>query len=621
MSRFAAVAFVVAAILIAAASSAARASTTGVIRGRVVDAATNAPIAGATVIALSPSQRAATTTDGSGVFSFLALNPDTYTLQVEKAGYAAASQPGATVFADQTSTYVITLASALKTIGRVTSRGAASLVRPGTTSDVYSVNASGQKAAESVAGSGSLNQAYGAIASVPGVAVPSGQQGWYQSVYIRGGDYDQVAYEFDGVPVVRQSDFAPIVTLSALGQQEVQIYTGGTPATSNSSGLAGYINQVIKTGTSPGYAVVDGAIGGPQFYHFLSAETGGATPDRLFSYYVGLAAADQTYRYVDQFNGVSDPQYFYPLNIRSNNAVYEVPDGSCALRRGPGGCAGDPNYGASYSPGASYFQALGLDRETVMNLRFGIPHHNDGGRDDVQMLYVTGNIATQFYSSYNDTTLGPVWPGGVPYLDSTYYNGALGAAPNPSQLVTGRFPSSPTDRTYNNTTVSGTPTDPSLVGLDQRDGNNVGFSVEKLQYQRNFDNHSYLRVLGYSEYSDWLINGPNGAQLTFAADPAEYDVLAWIWGAGAIYSNQLGSKNLFTASLAYNTQTLATYNAEFASGGPNSRPPTGLGTIISSYVGKNGNCYNFTTGAQWSCFDARSQGGLFQQAASGCPSP
>ena len=114
-----------------------------------------------------------------------------------------------------------------------------------------------------MAGSGSLNQAYGAIASVPGVSVPSGQQGWYQSVYIRGGDYDQVAYEFDGVPVVRQSDFAPIVTLSALGQQEVQIYTGGTPATSNSSGLAGYINQVIKTGTSPGYANVDGAIGTP----------------------------------------------------------------------------------------------------------------------------------------------------------------------------------------------------------------------------------------------------------------------------------------------------------------------------------------------------------------------
>ncbi len=620
MMRWTLIVFAVVGLAVTGTVSAV-ASTTGSLRGRVVDAANNAPIAGAAVTAVSPSQTATTTTDGSGAFSFLALNPDTYTLRVEKPGYSPASQPGASVFADQSSTFVIALSPALKTIGRVSARSAGSLVRPGTTSDVYSVNAAGQKAAQSVAGSGSLNQAYGAIASVPGVSLPSGQQGWYQSVYVRGGDYNQVAYEFDGVPVVRQSDFAPIVTLSALGQQEVQIYTGGTPATSNSSGLAGYINQVIKTGTSPGYATADGAIGTPQFYHFLSVETGGATPDRLFSYYVGLAGADQTYRYVDQFNGESDPQYFYPLSVVSNNAVYNVTDGSCTLKHGPASCIGDPNFGATYSPGASYFQAVGFDRETVMNFHFGIPHHVDTGRDDVQLLYVTGNIETQFYSSFNDTFLGPVYPGGVPYLDSTYYNGALAQAPNPARLVTGPFPSSPTDRTFNNTTANGTPANPSLVGLNQRDGNNVGFSVEKAQYQRNFDNHSYLRVLGYAEWSDWLINGPNGAQLTFAADPAEYDVLAWIYGAGAIYSNQLGSKNLFTASLAYNTQTLATYNAEFASGGPNSRAPTGLGTILSSYVGKNGSCYNFATGALWSCFAAGSQGGIFNHPAAGCQPP
>lgn len=619
MKRQLAVAFFIAAFVASAAS--APASTTGTLRGRVIDAATNAPIAGATVNAASPSQTATTVTDASGSFSFLALAPDTYTLHVAKAGYTPAVQAGASVFADQASSFVIALTPALRTIAHVESRAAGSLVRSGTTSDVYSVNAAGQKATQSVAGSGSLNQAYGAIASVPGVSVPSGQQGWYQSVYIRGGDYDQVAYEFDGVPVVRQSDFAPIVTLSALGQQEVQVYTGGTPATSNSTGLAGYINQVIKTGTSPGYATVDGAIGGPQFYHYLSAEVGGATPDRLFTYYVGLAAADQTYRYVDQFNGISDPQYFYPLNIVSNNAVYNVVDGSCTLAHGPSSCVGDPNFGTTYSPGASYFQAAGFDRENVFNFHFGIPHRNDGGRDDVQLLYVTGNIDTQFYSSFNDTFTGPVYPGGVPWLDSTYYNGALGQAPNPARLVTGPFPASPTDRVFNNTTVNGTTTTPSLLGFNQRDGNNVGFSVEKAQFQRNFDNHSYLRVLGYSEFSDWLINGPNGAQLTFAADPAEYDVLAWIYGANAIYSNQLGSRNLLTASLAYDTQKLQTYNAEFASGGPNSRPATGLGTIISSYVGKNGNCYNFVSGQQWSCFDAGSQGGLFYHGQSGCPQP
>ena len=57
------------------------------------------------------------------------------------------------------------------------------------------------------------------------------------------------------------------------------------------------------------------------------------------------------------------------------------------------------------------------------------------------------------------------------------------------------------------------------------------------------------------------------------------------------------------------------------SGGPNSRGATGLGTVLSSYVGNNGNCYNFNTGAQWSCFAAGSQGGLFNHAEPGCPSP
>ncbi len=432
---------------------------------------------------------------------------------MEKTGYEAASQAGAIVFADQSSSYVISLASTLRTIAHVASRSSGSLVRPGTTSDVYSINAAGQKATQSVAGSGSLNQAYGAIASVPGVSMPSGQQGWYQAVYIRGGDYDQVAYEFDGVPVVRQSDFAPIVTLSALGQQEVQVYTGGTPATSNSTGLAGYINQVIKTGTTPGYANAEASVGTPQFYHLLSAEAGGSTPDRLFSYYVGLAGADQGYRYIDQFNGVGDPRYFYPLSIESQNSTYYVVDGSCLIHAPR--CPNDPNFGALFSPGNSYFQAAGADRENVMNFHIGIPHKNDTGKDDIQLLYVTGNIETQFYSSLQRRLFERRVPGRRAISRFTYYNGKLGQAPVPSDWSTRRFRAARADASSTTRRSTARPRRRRCLGANQRDGNNVGFSVEKAQYQRNFDNHSYLRLLAYGEYSDWLINGPDGAQLTF----------------------------------------------------------------------------------------------------------
>ncbi|MBV9271503.1 MAG: TonB-dependent receptor, partial [Candidatus Eremiobacteraeota bacterium] len=456
--------------------------------------------------------------------------------------------------------------------------------------DVYSVNAATQRAAQSLAGTGSLLQAYGAIASVPGVQVPSGQQGWYQSVYVRGGDIDQVAYEFDGLPVTRQSDNAPIATLTSLGNQEVQVYTGGTPATSNSSGLAGYINQVIKVGTHPGYAEITAGLGGPAFYHSLVAEAGGASPNRSFSYYVGLAGTNQDYRYGTQWNDAGNPLYFYPVSIPTSNSTYNILDGS-------GGSA--PDYGAQFGPGNLYAQATNFDRENVVNLHFGVPHKFSMQRDDVQLLYVTGGIDTKFYSSANESGSGV-----LPWLDSVFYTGPLFAAPDASKLVVGPFPSSPLH-------APGSTIDP-----NERDASRNGYSIAKVQYQHNINDRSYWRLLGFGEYSDWFINGPNSAQLIFGAQLADYEVIAHIYGGGFTYANQISSKHLLTASANYMTQKLQTYNATFSSTDPNttSLPPTGLGTVLSNYVDNAGNCYNYTTGDPWSCFDAGSQGGLISSS-------
>ncbi|MBV8149385.1 MAG: TonB-dependent receptor, partial [Candidatus Eremiobacteraeota bacterium] len=477
---------------------------------------------------------------------------------------------------------------------------------------------SAQKASSALGGAGSLNQVYGAIASAPGVSMPSNQQGWYQGVSVRGGDVDQVAYEFDGLPVTRQSDLAPIATLTSLGSQEVQVYTGGTSATSNSSGLAGYINSVIKTGTYPGYADGSLSIGGPAYYHSATVEAGGATPDRLFSYYVGLAGTNQDFRYGDQFNGASNPLYFYPLYVPTSNSS-RVLDGSCSLGKAPTCSA--TNYGAIFSPGNSYAQASNADRETVANFHFGIPHGTSGLRDDVQLLYVVGGIQANLYSSANELGITPsisaatggAVPYPVPWLNSLYYTGKLMQSPDENKVVIGNFPSSPGSSPGTN------------IGVDQRDGNWNGYSIEKLQYQKNFSSSSYLRLLGYGEYSDWFINGPTSAQLSFGSDPPDYEVLDHAFGGGATYSNQLSSKNLLSLQATYMTQKLQTYNAQFSSTDPNasSLASTGLGTVLSSYVGKNGSCYNFLTGQQWSCFAGApaSQGGGSQGGclvSSGC---
>ncbi len=183
-------------------------------------------------------------------------------------------------------------------------------------------------------GGGLINQAYSAISTVPGAYVIPNQSGYYATVNIRGGDYDQVGYEFDGVPVNRSFDNYASSSASSLGNAEVQVYTGANPANSEGQGLAGFINQVIKTGTYPGYATGSLGIGTPTFYHRAAIEIGGSTPDRLFSYYVGIAGSNKAYNYVNGNNGSEYDNWLGP----------------------PLGIVGGP-YGAPFAPGCRSISA------------------------------------------------------------------------------------------------------------------------------------------------------------------------------------------------------------------------------------------------------------------------
>ena len=195
------------------------------------------------------------------------------------------------------------------------------------------------------------------------------------------------------------------------------MYTGGSPAGGTSATLAGYINQVIKTGTFPGYAQANLGIGTPAFYHKAGVEAGGATPDRLFSWYVGVQGSNQTYNTLDNTNGANQPIdgsgpngiFSSVLQPLREHAVV-LPNGTfstCGPNGAPPGALGyDPTSGfggvttAEVSQlsrratptrhgrvRASWACPSTPDRENVVNFHFGIPHHNDAGRDDVQVLY------------------------------------------------------------------------------------------------------------------------------------------------------------------------------------------------------------------------------------------
>jgi hypothetical protein len=92
-------------LAVALSTIAALAGTSGGIGGRITDANTGKPVAGAVVVVLAGSEELTTTTDARGYFRFFALPPDRYSITVEKGGYVTQSWSGYEVEADQTQLY------------------------------------------------------------------------------------------------------------------------------------------------------------------------------------------------------------------------------------------------------------------------------------------------------------------------------------------------------------------------------------------------------------------------------------------------------------------------------------------------------------------------------------
>ena len=600
-----------------------------------------------------------------GDFHVISLAPDTYTIAVSKAGFVSSATGGVSVLADQAQNLRFSLTAALKNIATVRTRSSMDVVKPGTTTDVYSVNPTVTQAVQGVGGGGNLNNAYSAIAIAPGVFVPPNQQGWNQAVYIRGGNFDQVGYEFDGVPVNRSLDNFPGGTLGTLGQQELQIYAGGGTAGENTSGLAGFINQVIKTGTYPGYGTVNASVGTPSYYHSLQLEAGGSTPDRLFSYYTGIGGYNQTYRYFDQFNGASlGNAWGVPVigdntsNLTNLPGVYPTcgfvapagagfytgPDASpiydpFSLQPGqpgyvplPHGVHHDPGCYQTISPAYASYSNIS-DRENVINVHVGIPHRRDAGRDDVQVLYDDDVLLAPFYSSENDIgqhliyelnqlnlnrnglplsrAVPAVWGDFVTWPTETYF----GENAAEVHAVPYFAPSSPGDRCANVTPLAPPGTPPALPGScpggvysaipsDTRETFSNSAAIVKVQYQHNIGAKAYVRVYGYTFYSDWLVDGP----ITYSTNLVglgttvyDYELSSHTRGLALSFADQLNSEHLLTVDANYTTATTPSHN--------NTNFTNSLDSNATNYT-NGAKCFNPATGNRSPC-NASSSSGTF----------
>jgi hypothetical protein len=675
----------IAVMLVSQTAAPLLAGTTGIINGRVIDVAGNKPLADARVTATSPSGIATTTTDGNGRFIFVSLAPDTYTVSVFKDGYEPVSEAGVSVFADETFTIEIHTHSTLKTIANVTSRNSGDLVKPGTTADVYSVNAQSQELLQSIGGGTNLNSAYSALLAVPGVLGYMNNRGWNQTIYIRGSRYDQVGFEYDGIPVNRAFDQYPATTLTTLGQQELQVYTGGEPSSEASQTVGGFINQVIKTGTYPGFGSIRAGLGYPIFYHNLRLEAGGATPNRMFSWYAGFGGYNQDFRSVndceecniaddgsDQYGFIQNmyqgslypttPSYNYgpypdcnadgtdPSPIVTNSFGGQDPFSPVSTQQNPTNNYGPMSIGCFNYAHPNPSGPL-QDREAVVNLHFGIPHRFGAGRDDLQLLYSDSSMLSYQAQSFLDqggiSRLNEVFSqygSNIPldqnrfdYINYWWYGygltGGAGNAPSAAGFP-GEFgpndsgcaglyifgngcngPDNLPQFTYQDTIANapGTqfgqdattlkevpylwPNSPAHApgapfSSSADDGAWNDAAAIKAQYTKNIGSNAYVRLMGYSLYSDWLLNGMHGAAIGPATAYnmgcsvcADYTVGTHTRGAMLQFADQISSSHLLTGTLNYTTANSMRFN--------NATIYNGTGDPVSNLADANGNCYSW----------------------------
>ena len=249
--------------------------------------------------------------------------------------------------------------------------------------------------------------------------------------------------------------------------------------------------------------------GTPTFNHELQAEVGGATPSRNFSYYLGFLGSDQDFRWTDQFDGGGSNILLAPIIapyggpgvgtgvapvcVNGHNPFVN----SAGNFVGPAGMLNNPGCYA-FAPLSTQLESHSTDREIDANFHWSINHKNDGGRDDIQLLYDVSQLESYWPDSISDlgpgllSQIGASYPV-LPYQTGVTYPGStvFGQAAAGLQPIQYNFPSQP---------VGQTNIDPA-----HRDGFENAQAIIKLQYQKNFGCdrvRAYLRVFGLHELAE-----------------------------------------------------------------------------------------------------------------------
>ncbi len=261
----------------------------GNLSGTITDAQTHAPIAGATVVAKSPSGSYTAKTDARGHYSILSMNVDTYVLTVDAPGYTPQSFTGVIVFGDENDVANETVTKHLKTIANVTSTAQNSAFQPNQTIDTYTV--SGQRVQQALGNAYSNNEA-ALIQSAPGV-IQTYDPTMGFGISIRGSLNVELGYQYDGVPFDapffnENASQGFINGINGGSGGSLQIVSGAGDATQGNVG-GGVINTIVPRGTYPAAGNADLEVGGPYYNHTVNLNYSLASPNERFSDYASFS--------------------------------------------------------------------------------------------------------------------------------------------------------------------------------------------------------------------------------------------------------------------------------------------------------------------------------------------
>jgi hypothetical protein len=297
----------------------AYAALTGTISGIVTDAKTSAPVANVKVTAISPTDRAAATTDDKGFFSLTGLQPDTYTVSFELKGFEADAVSGVTVSAEQIVQLNHTESKSLREIGRVAAHSAGSAFQANQTTDTYTITNSQVITTQ---GKDNANDEITLIGSLPGAETDSSG---YPS--LRGGRENEIGFQYEGMNYDEpySNQFANSLLLNGVGS--LQVSPGAGDASQGNSGT-GVINLIAKRGTYPGFGMVSGEAASQTFYHDFIFEYGIASQDGRLSNYFKYIGQRQGELYGDHNSnldqiGQYDGNSFNIVNDFVDNLVYK----------------------------------------------------------------------------------------------------------------------------------------------------------------------------------------------------------------------------------------------------------------------------------------------------------